>query len=973
MMPPRESRTADIHSLPFDLFERYELTRRLIPLLAPVGGESLQILDVGGHSSPLKHFLPRETVVLADPQPPGSLTDLPLRCDWYVRADGVHLPFPDDSFDVVTAHDTLEHIDPDGRPAFLAEVFRVSRHAVIVNGPVLGPRTEWAEKQVSSFLDEVGVRSKYLEEHRAHGLPDPEEIERAILQAGFPFFEIGNGNLWVWITLNLVKNFLQTVAGNPELGRVVDETANRVFCLRDIRGSTYRRAYVVAVDGRDAVELDRVRRKLRWNPVVEDQDALAGALRTMEDQVASVRRGTNRFGDPANFEPVLRALQLLVLTSVAPHLVAQENLERLIKQMAEERRGLKPRLRARVRRLLRRFVDRVAPWGTRRRNLFLLLRRTLQVHRKRGFGAGLRYVFTGRWVSTLSVPAFPGVEAFDHLPGDERYGFWLRTLVLSPTRLRATGRYVRRFRFRPRISIVMPVHDPEPAWLEDAIASVLAQIYPDWELCIADDASSRPEVRELLRRYEADPRVSVTYLERGLGIAGASNAALALASGQYVGFLDHDDVLKQNALFEVAKLLNRHPDLDYVYSDEDKQEPDGTLTAPFFKPGWSPDLLMSVNYVTHFSVYRRSVLEAVGGFRTGFEGSQDYDLALRVTERTDRVGHVPLPLYSWRKVPGSAALHIDQKGYAWEAGRRALLEAARRRGYEAKVVPASARYRYRVRYEIKGEPRVTIIIPTRDKAALLRKCIESIRSLSSYAHREVVVVDNESEDPTTLDFLASLEGRVIPYPHPFNYSQLINFAAREVGDTDFLLFLNNDTEVISADWIEAMVEHAQRPEVGVVGARLLLPDGTPQHEGIVVGPHGGLPANMDHQGTYDLDATVHNCSAVTFACALVRTDVFWSLGGLDEKFHVAFQDVDFCLRAAEKGYWVVYTPHAVLYHDEGGTRGRTGMTHPEEDTRLFLDRWRGYRDPFYNPNLDPDRLFRLHVDPRRLPHLRVKP
>jgi GT2 family glycosyltransferase len=974
MMPPRESTTPDIHSLPFDLFERYELSRRLLSALEVMGGEQLRILDVGGHSSPLKYLLPREWIVLTDVQPIGSLTSLSPRCDAYVQGDGIRLPFGDGSFDVVTAHDALEHVDPGDRPAFLSELCRVAGDFVIVNGPVQEPEVAWAERRLASFLQQVGVKSQYLEEHLLLGLPRREEIERALGDAGHPFLDIENGNLWVWLALNASKNFLQAVSGNQDLGRAVDEMANRVLCLRDIRGTRYRHAYLVAKrpDGRTL--LDKARRDLRWERVAEDQESLGDALRAMEDQVALVRRGTNRYGDPANIEPLLRTMSLMALATVAPHLVAQENLERLLKKMEEERPGLSPRLGIRFRGTVRRFVDRSAPWGTRRRSVVLAPLRARRVLRTKGFGAFTRYVFSpSRWAPALRHPALPPGEVFDKAwPGDEGYEIWLRTLVLSPRRLRAMRRSVRRLRYRPTISVVVPVHDPEPDWLRDALESVTSQVYPGWELCVADDASTRPHVRDLLRRYEAHPRVKVTYLDHNLGITGASNAALSLSTGDFAGFLDHDDVLKPNALFEVVKLLNENPSLDFIYSDQDKQELDGRLTGTFFKPGWSPELLMSVNYVTHFSVYRRTLLEELGGFREGFEGSQDYDLALRMSEATDRIGHVPVPLYSWRKVPGSAAVSIDEKDYAWEAGARALAEAARRRGHEADVVPALARYRYRTRYAISGDPKVTIVIPTRDKVRLLRKCVDSIRATSTYRNYEMAIIDNQSEKAATLDYLASFDGVVIRYPHPFNYSRLINFAAREVGDSDFLLFLNNDIEVITDDWIEALVEHGQRSEVAVIGARLLLPDGKPQHEGIFVGTKGGLPANINNW-PYDLGLTIRNCAAVTFACALVRPEVYFGLGGLDERFQVGFQDVDFCLRAGEKGYWIVYTPHALLYHDEGGTRGRTGRTHPEKDTRLFLERWKGYRDPFYNPNFDPDRPFSLNVDPLRMPHLRVKP
>jgi O-antigen biosynthesis protein len=973
-MPHPSPPAGAIQSLPFDLFERYELTRRLLSALDLIGGEALRILDVGGHSSPLKDFLPREWVVLADPQPAGSLTSLPLRFDAYVQADGSRLPFRDAAFDVVAAHDTVEHVDPRDREAFLSELCRVARTFVIINGPTSEPEVVWAERRLAAFLERVGARSVYLEEHLRLGLPTRQDLERAFRDVGHPHLEIQNGNLWVWLALNASKNYLQATAGNQDPGRSVDEAANRFLCLRDIRGTCYRRAYVVAKGSNGSEVLDKARRDLRWEPVAEDQEAFSDALRAMEDQVGLVRQGGDRRGDPAILEPLLRTMSLMALATVAPHLVAQENLERLLKTMEEERAGLGPRLATRVRVASRRLVDRTAPWGTRRRSVVLFPLRARRVLQTKGFGAFSRYLLSpSRWSSGLRYPALPQGEAFDKAwPGDEGYEVWLRALVLSPHRLRAMRWAVRQLRYRPTISIVVPVHDPEPQWLLDALNSVRRQVYPRWELCIADDASSRPEVLQLLRQLESSPRVKVAYLDHNIGIAGASNAALSLATGEFVGFLDHDDVLKPNALFEVVRLLNENDGLDFVYSDQDKQELDGRLTEPFFKPGWSPDLLMSVNYVTHLSVVRRTLVQQLGGFREGFEGSQDYDLALRLSEVTDRIGHVALPLYSWRKVPGSAAVSIHEKDYAWEAGARALGEATQRRSHEAEVEPALARYRYRTRYSIRGEPKVTIVIPTRDRVRLLRKCVDSIRETSTYPNYDLAVVDNQSVESATLEYLEAFDGTVLHYPHAFNYSRLINFAAHKMSETDYLLFLNNDMEVISKDWIEALAEHAQRTEVAAVGARLLFPDGRPQHEGVMVGRRGGLPGNI-HDAAYDLGTTIRNCAAVTFACALVRPEVYFSLGGLDERYQVAYQDVDFCLRAAEKGYWIVYTPHAQLYHDEGGTRGRRGRTHPPEDERLFLERWKGYRDPFYSPNLDPDRLFSLNLNPSRMPHLRVRP
>ena len=610
-------------------------------------------------------------------------------------------------------------------------------------------------------------------------------------------------------------------------------------------------------------------------------------------------------------------------------------------------------------RLVRRLhasVDRIAPGGTRRRSLLLAPGRALRSIRRHGFGASLRRVGDSRSWGRLWEPALPADE---RLSPDERYNLWVRLVLLHPRRRRRMRRAVRQFAYRPRISVIVPVHDPEPAWLRAAIDSVRAQIYPRWQLCIVDDASARDDVRAVLAAAGKDQRIDVLRLDRNEGISAASNRGVERARGEFVGFLDHDDVLKPNALFEVVKLLNSRRDVDYLYSDEDKAEPTGWLTDPFFKPGWSPDLLMSVNYVTHFSVYRADIVRAVGGFRSELDGSQDYDLALRVTEVSDQVAHIPFPLYSWRKVPGSAAAHLDYKTYAYEAGTRALEDALRRRGLEGTVEPGLVRGRYRVRYAIRGHPRVVVIVPTRDRLDLLRQCLESVAERSTYRNHEVLVVDNDSQDRQTLAYLRSAPARVIRHPGPFHYSKMMNAAVEASGDADHVIFLNNDTEVIAADWIEALLEHGQRPEVAAVGARLLFRSGEPQHEGIVVGL-GGSPARNIAHDYFELGRTIRNCSAVTAACMLMRTEILRELGGFEERFEVAWGDVDLCLRAREKGYEIVYTPHALLYHEEGSSRGLGGLHGPNDDA-LFRARWRDYRDPYYNPNFDPHRLFRLRM------------
>jgi GT2 family glycosyltransferase len=359
------------------------------------------------------------------------------------------------------------------------------------------------------------------------------------------------------------------------------------------------------------------------------------------------------------------------------------------------------------------------------------------------------------------------------------------------------------------------------------------------------------------------------------------------------------------------------------------------------------------------SVFKKELVDRLGGFRKGFDGSQDYDLILRATEVAEHIVHIPRPVYSWRKVPGSAAASSEAKPYAYEAAKRALQESLERRGYTGEAQDGPFMGHYRVRYDLRQRPRVSILIPTRDRLDLLRPCVDSVRERTTYESYEVIIVDNDSAEPEMLEYLSGFDGRVIRHPGPFNYARMMNAAVEQV-DTPVVVLLNNDTEVISAGWLEAMLEHGQRPEVAGAGARLLFRDDTPQHEGILVGIGGGLAGNMVAE-RYGFGVATRDVSAVTAACMLTRTEVFRELGGFDEGLAVAYNDVDFCLRAREKGYLIVYTPHAMLYHDSGGSRGMDGAQPPEDRTR-FRSRWGDYRDPYYSPNFDIERPFKIELE-----------
>jgi GT2 family glycosyltransferase len=493
----------------------------------------------------------------------------------------------------------------------------------------------------------------------------------------------------------------------------------------------------------------------------------------------------------------------------------------------------------------------------------------------------------------------------------------------------------------------MPVYNTPPALLRAAVESVRAQIYRRWELCIGNDGSDNDDTLGVLDDLRSDARIKVVDRRQQGGISAATNSALSVAVGDYVAFLDHDDVLKPHALVQMARWIGADPALDVVYSDEDILGADGRLKDVHLKPDWSPDQMMAQNYVCHLTVARRQLVQEVGGLRSEFDGSQDYDLLLRLSERTDRIGHVPEPLYSWRAAPGSFAADLDSKPYAVVAGQRALEDAVTRRGWNATVETVSNAGRYRVHYALPGRPHVAVIIPTRDRVDLLRRCISSLTERTSYGNYQIVIVDNQTTDADTLGYLAGGPWRVIRYPHAFNYARMTNLAAGLV-EADALLFLNNDTEVINPEWMEALLEQAMRPEVGAVGARLFFGDGRPQHEGIMIGTWGDWANNVDYRGYFDRGEMVRNSSAVTGACCMIRPSVFHRVGGADPRLRVAYNDVDLCLRLRRAGYEIVYTPWAQLYHHEGSSRG--GFQHGD-DSVVFRDRWdpRHVLDPYYSP------------------------
>ena len=506
--------------------------------------------------------------------------------------------------------------------------------------------------------------------------------------------------------------------------------------------------------------------------------------------------------------------------------------------------------------------------------------------------------------------------------------YWYQEPILTE----AIKKEIENFVQQPLISIIMPVYNVAPKWLQLAIDSIEAQWYTNWELCLADDKSTNQETIDFLKNLN-HPQIKVIFLEKNLNISGASNEALTLTTGEYITLMDNDDEITPDALYEVVKAINT-TGAEFIYSDEDKIEMDGTFSDPHFKPDFAPELFLSQNYLSHLGTIKKELIVKAGGFTIGLEGSQDFDLYLKVLEHTDKIYHIDKVLYHWRKIPGSTAAEYGEKSYAQEAGRKALENAMQRRGITATVKNGHTPGTYKVDYTIEGTPLISIIIPFKDKPELLKVCVESILEKSTYENFEIIGISNNSTEQATFDEMKYLEGldsriKFYEYNVPFNYSQINNHAVETYAKGEQILFLNNDIEIISPTWLEEMLMYSQQPQNGAIGAKLYFPNDTIQHAGLVMAPltihsvilvYQGFPRN--HSGYGARLQCINNYSAVTAACLMLKRSIYDEIQGFDtQNLSVAYNDVDLCLRVQELGYHNVWTPYAEAYHHESISRG----------------------------------------------------
>ena len=990
--------------LAFDHYQRYSLTKRLVDYLYPGRAKPLRILDVGGHSSSLKHFLPDDEIVILDIIPPPDYAhnqDIPFLHDGYFMGSGTDLPFAGGSFDIVTSHDTLEHVPEAGRSAFLHEMARVCRGHIILNGPVYHELTAGAEKRVFQFGKEaLWWENPYLAEHIAEGLPSPALIRESFREAGVPFISIPNGSLPLWIAMMALRHYLLALPNPGRLQEVIDRVYNILVSPRDFGDLCYREAFVAAKRPADASGLESLAAGITGASLSGEEqmdilglllDALqehAGSVRlevaglresvqsrdariaevtaSRDDHAAQLRMAWNML---ARRESELATAEHELQETRAVYSAREYEFNAAREELAAIRGSAGYRLLEGFRRAMRLLFPPGSIRGIPYRAFVKLIRKTVLrlpalYRRLRSLaGRSRRLVKREGWRSFARKAARKVISRIKNRPVRPRaiaitYEQWIAANEPDAAELELQRKTASLLPARPLISLITPVWNPPLALLRETIASVTASTYDNWELCLVNGASADPEVRRILDEAAAhDSRIKVRHLDENKGISGNSNEAIAMAAGDFVAFLDHTDILAPNALWEVAVLINRNPAVDCVYSDHDLLSESGRRYEPLFKPEWSPEMLLSANFATHFCALRKELIDELGGLRGDLDGAQDWDLMLRVSEQTGCFSRIPKVLYHWRADSTSAVTSPDNKPYAVKAQDAALREHVERTGASAEVVREEHGWP-RLKWHLTSQPKVSIIIPTRHNRKLLSKCLRSI-ARSSYTEWEVIVVDSADRNADREKWHAGMQTQV-PYKllwwqGPFNYSGANNLGAREASG-EVLLFLNDDTEPLTSDWLEEMLGWLQQPEIGAVGARLVSPNGQIQHGGDILGLNGFA----DHLFTgcqpneWTLAGSANwyrNFTAITGACLMTTRALFNDIGGFDENFMLCGSDVELCLRIRRRRLRIVCTPYAHVLHHERATRGTLDIGQDAFTSYWHYQSYLNGGYPYFSPNL----------------------
>jgi GT2 family glycosyltransferase len=863
-------------------------------------------------------------------------------------------PFPRD-YDLMVCIEVLEHLKPEEADRAVSNLCKYSKQVLFSSTPSdfketthfnVQPPHYWSEHFARhGFYHDLDFDASFItpwamlfKSEKVSTARVVRNYERQLWQLQQEIAGLRSFSLEIRSELldheNLVAERGKLEARQKELHNQIDEAKEEIRKLQD-QISEYQRI---------AIEKERIEKAL----IVERNQ-----VETLKDQL----QGQEELeAEKQSLESLVKASEVSLKAEKerAEILEAERvGLSKTLEDLSKEKQALQGRLAEhdahvgwRLVTKIQRFRIRLFPVGSPRERIW-----------KAGVAFFRAWLDLGFWSAIRKALSSVRGRPIGHT-ADSDYQKWIECTEPSLEDLDKQRKTALSFPYRPLISVVTPVYNPPLDVLKEALESILDQTYDHWEMCIAD-ASTNTKVRQVLDTYsKQDSRIKVSFLERNEGISGNSNRALKLARGEFIAIFDHDDRLASNTFFEVVHALNEDRDIDIIYFDEDKLSSNGKERRdPWFKPDWSPELLLSANYLMH-SVVRRDLVEELGGFRESMEGTQDWDLLLRCTEKTNRIRHIPKVLYHWRQIKGSAASNLLAKPWVFENQRKCVQEHLERIGLESPSTTFTSPGFLRISWPT-SEPLISIIVPSKDKVEVLRRCIDSLQEITDYPSYEIILVDNESEEKNTIAYYESLKDdsrvKFSQFPGEFNFSAANNQGVREANGK-LLLFLNNDVEILEPGWLEEMVRWAERPEIGVVGAKLLYPNGLIQHAGVVIGMQGHAShvfmGSMEKQtGPFGSVDWYRNYSAVTGACMMMRKEVFEEVGGFDEGYQLVFSDVEICLRVVNKGYRVVYTPYARLRHYEGKSRGfhipAADMLRGYEQMKKMVEGG----DPYFNENL----------------------
>lgn len=913
------------NTLPFDQYSRQYIVSSLIDkALRPLSDKKkFNIIDLGGHKGKTVDFQPNDKVTILDV--------FDENYENYVKGDATKTSFSNGFFDVACSFDVFEHIPRKKRQSFLNEALRISKYGVFLTIPIdVDGKVSSAEVNLNNFNKILfSTDHKWLKEHIDYKIPDELEIKQLIDKCGADYVSISSNQIGDW---QLLQMLVFAASNNP----YITEDVNKINAW-----------YNTNIDSLDS-GIDIGYRKIFF--ISKHKDNIK-SVRYIVDSIEKKEINNYITINKSTFNKFTDTLSQINKKYIDLFRIYQK-VNDIENKLSDEVKLLKENLKNSQDYNIKLIADLSDVYSSSSWKLtkpLRLFRRLI----KNDYSVNLKqYVIEYKRLFRLA-------QSVKNVFNND-YNKWIKEVEPGVwVSLRAND-------IKPLISVIVPAYNTPDKYLYHLVQSLKNQTYENWQLCISDASTDNLRKLAIEKIAKSDKRISYVF-EEGLHISDNTNNGLKIVKGDFVGLLDHDDILSPHALEEVAYAINQNKNVDIIYSDEDKLSDDGKeRLLPFFKPDWSPDLLLGVNYITHFTVVRKSFLESVGLLRSKCDGAQDYDLLLRLTEKTKNIVHIPKILYHWRLADGSTAKSVGEKNYADNAGQLALRDAVKRRNIDAEVIEIPERpTNYRLKYNIPSEqPKVSIIIPFKDKADLLKQCVDSILDNTSYKNYELILVSNNSVEPDTEILLKNLKKnkncKVFYWDEPFNYSKINNFGVNK-STGDYIVLLNNDTQVITKDWLEEMIGVASQPGVGAVGPMLLYPnkkDGI-QHAGIILGM-GTMAGHVfrHHQPMdwteFGMPVWPRNYLAVTGACLVVSKEKYNEVGGLDEVFTVAGSDVAFCLRLYENGYRNIYWPAAQLYHHESVSVGTydNGIQLDYDHSLKYYEKYHRSGDLYFNKNLD---------------------